>query len=100
MSTFILGAFLFLAKVLDNALSTTKTILIQRSRWMLASSAVVFSDFIYYWLTKRIVSADSDRAILIVSLAGGVGCALACILSEKLSRDRTYVNVIMSDILP
>ena len=71
MGTFILGAFLFLAKVLDNALSTTKTILIQRSRWLLAAVAVVLSNFIYYWLTKRIVSADNDRAILIVSLAGG-----------------------------
>ena len=69
MSTFILGAFLFLAKVLDNALSTTKTILIQRSQWMLAAVSVVLSDFIYYWLTKRIVSADNDWAILIVSLA-------------------------------
>ena len=35
-----LGA-LFLAKVLDNALSTTKTILIQRSRWVLAGIAVI-----------------------------------------------------------
>ena len=33
------------------------------------------------------------------SLAGGVGCALACLFSEKLSKDRTYVNVIMSDNL-
>jgi uncharacterized protein YebE (UPF0316 family) len=99
VSTFIVGAFLFLAKVLDNALSTTKTILIQRSRWMLAASAVVLSDFIYYWLTTRIVSVDNDRAILVVSLGGGVGCALTCVLSEKLSRDRTYVNVIMSDNL-
>ena len=63
MSTFILGAFLFLAKVLDNALSTTKTILIQRSRWMLAAVSVVLSDFIYYWLTKRIVSADNLEAM-------------------------------------
>ena len=42
-----LGA-LFLAKVLDNALSTTKTILIQRSRWVLAGIAVILSDFIYF----------------------------------------------------
>ena len=90
---------LFLAKVLDNALSTTKTILIQRSRWLLAGIAVVLSDFIYFWLTKRIVSGDNNWAILIVSLAGGVGCALACLFSEKLSKDRTYVNVIMSDNL-
>jgi hypothetical protein len=85
--------------VLDNALSTTKTILIQRSRWLLAGIAVVLSDFIYFWLTKRIVAAESDLAILIVALAGGVGCALACLVSEKMSKDRTYVNVIMSDNL-
>ena len=99
MGSLIYYAVLFLAKVLDNALSTTKTILIQRSRWLLAGIAVVLSDFIYFWLTKRIVSGDSNWAILIVSLAGGVGCALACLFSEKLSKDRTYVNVIMSDDL-
>ena len=27
-----------------------------------------------------------------------LGCALACLFSEKLSKDRTYVNVIMSEI--
>ena len=90
---------IFLAKVMDNALSTTKTILIQRSRWLLAGIAVVISDFIYFWITKRVVSADSYAAMIVVALAGGVGCALACILSDKLSKDRTYVNVIMSDNL-
>ena len=59
----------------------------------------MLSDFIYFWLTKRIVAAESDLAILIVALAGGVGCALACLVSDKMSKDRTYVNVIMSDNL-
>ena len=75
MGSLIYYGALFLAKVLDNALSTTKTILIQRSRWLLAGIAVVLSDFIYFWLTKRIVSGDNNWAILIVSLAGGVGYA-------------------------
>ena len=85
--------------VLDNALSTTKTILIQRSRWVLAGIAVILSDFIYFWITKRIVSADSMLALLVVAIAGGVGCSLACLVSDQLSKDRTYVNVIMSDNL-
>ena len=59
----------------------------------------MISDFIYFWVTKRVVSSDSMTAILVVSLAGGVGCAVACLLSDKLSKDRTYVNVIMSDEL-
>ena len=97
MHSMIYFGALFLAKVLDNALSTAKTILIQRSRWLMAGIAVSFSDFLYFWLTKRIVSAQSDLAIVIVALAGGVGCSLAMLLSEKLSKDRTYVHVIMSD---
>ena len=97
MSSILYMAFLFLAKVIDNAINTTKTIMIQRSRWVLAGIAVVLSDFIYFWITKRVVSSDSDLAILIVSLAGGVGCSLACLITDKLSKDRTYVNVVMSD---
>ena len=62
MGSLIYYAVLFLAKVLDNALSTTKTILIQRSRWLLAGIAVVLSDFIYFWLTKRIVSGDNNES--------------------------------------
>ena len=84
-----LGA-LFLANVLDNALSTTKTILIQRSRWVLAGIAVILSDFLYFWITKRIVSADSMLALAVVAAAGGVGCSLACLVSDKRSKDRTY----------
>ena len=90
---------LFIAKVVDNALNTTKTIMVQRSRWILAGVAVVLSDFIYFWITKRVVSADNELAMLVVAVAGGIGCSLACFVNEKLSKDRTYVNVIMSDDL-
>ena len=99
MCSLIYFAVLFLAKVFDNALSTTKTILIQRSRWLLAGVSVVLSDFIYFWLTKKVVAADNNWAILIVAIAGGVGCSIACLVSERVSKDRTYVNVIMSDNL-
>lgn len=99
MSSFFYFGSIFLAKVLDNALSTTKTILIQRSRWLIAGMTVIASDFIYFWITKRVVSADNNLTIAVVAVAGGVGCALACLVSDKLSKDRTYVNVIMSDDL-
>ena len=99
MSSIIYLAVLFAAKVADNALSTTKTIMVQRSRWILAGFAIILSDFIYFWITKRVVSAESELAMLVVSIAGGVGCSLACFVNEKLSKDRTYVNVIRSHAL-
>lgn len=97
MSSIIYLLVLFVAKVADNALSTTKTIMVQRSRWILAGFAVILSDFIYFWITKRVVSAENEIAMLVVAVAGGVGCSLACLVNEKMSKDRTYVNVIMSD---
>ncbi len=97
MATLLYLGLLFLAKVLDNALGTAKAILIQRGRGILAGVALVISNFIYYSVTKSIVSADSDLAILVVSIASGIGCCLAIAVNSKLSKDRTYVNVIMSD---
>ena len=95
----IFFAILIVAKVIDNALSTAKTILIQRSRWIIAGVIVMLSDVIYFWVTKNIVSAESNLMIVIVSIAGGIGCSLACFMGERFSKSRTYVNVIMSDNL-
>lgn len=88
---------LFLAKMLDNALSTTKTILIQRNRCILAGMALALSSYIYFVIARNIVNADGDLAIIVVSIASGVGCSLAMLFSNRFSKDRTFVNVIMSD---
>jgi len=90
-------AVLFAAKVLDNTLSTAKTILIQRNRCILAGISLAASNFIYYWITKLIVTSDGVLAILIVSLASGVGCCLAVAVNNRLSKEKAYVNVVMSD---
>lgn len=99
MHSIIYLGILFIAKVIDNAINTTKTIMIQRSRWVLAGIAVILSDFIYFWIMRNVVTSDNMLTMLIVAVAGGVGCSLACFMNDKLSKDRTYVNVIMSDNL-
>jgi len=88
---------LFFAKVLDNTLGTAKTIFVQRNRCVLAGVALGLSNFIYLSITKNIVTSDSSLALVVVSIASGVGCCLAVALSNRFSKDRTYVNVIMSD---
>lgn len=90
---------LFFAKVLDNTLGTAKTILVQRNRCVLAGVALGLSNFIYLSITKDIVTSDSSLALVVVSVASGVGCCLAVALSNRFSKDKTYINVIMSDNL-
>ncbi len=84
---------LFFAKVLDNTLGTAKTILVQRNRCVLAGVALGLSNFIYLSITKDIVTSDSSLALATVSIASGVGCCLAVALSNRFSKDKTYVNV-------
>ena len=56
-------------------------------------------NYIYFCITRNIVTTDSDLAIIVVSIASGVGCCLAMALNNKFSKERTFVNVIMSDDL-
>lgn len=97
MTTILYFAVLFFAKVIDNMLGTAKTILVQRNRSILAGLSLGLSNFIYLSITKNIVSADGSLALVIVSVASGIGCCLAIMVSNRFSKDKTYVNVIMSD---
>lgn len=88
---------LFIAKVLDNGLNTAKTILIQRNRCLLAGLSVMLSSYLYFFVVKDVVAAESNFAMIIVSIASGVGCCLAVFVSNRFSKEKTYINVIMSD---
>ena len=97
MTIWLYLAILFVAKVLDNALGTVKIILVQRNRCILAGICLALSNFIYFCITKDIVTTGSTTALVVVSIASGVGCCLAVMFSNRFSKDKTYVNVIMSD---
>jgi len=97
ISNIITLIILFLAKTADNMLTTGKTILVQRNRPILASLAVIASQIIFYKLIDSIGSSDNDLALYVVSIASGVGTFLALKLGSRFSKERTYVNVILSD---
>ena len=89
--------FLGFLKLIDTLLGTAKTISVQRNKGMLAGIALGLSNFIYLCITKNIVTSDNIWSLVVVSVASGLGCALAVKLSNHFSKDKTYVNVIFSD---
>lgn len=97
MTPWIYLMVLFVAKVFDDALGTAKTIFIQRNKSILAGVVLSLSNFIYLSITKNVITADSTLALAVVAIASGVGCCLAVAFNNKFSKERTYVNVIMSD---
>jgi hypothetical protein len=86
-------AILFFAKLVDNALSTTKTILIQKNKWVLASIVLAVSNAIYFKIAKSIISDESDLALYIVAVASGVGCGLAMLINNRFSKERTFLTL-------
>lgn len=88
---------LFGLKAADNLLSTGKQILIQRHRPILAALSVVLSQIIFYRLIDKVSAYNGDLALYIVAIASGVGTFLAVKISDKFSKERTFVNVILSD---
>lgn len=89
--------FLFVAKVIDKILSTTKTICIQNNKGLLAGLSIGLSDLIYLVVIKAVVVADGMVPTLITALAGAVGCWLTVQLNNHFSKDQLYINVLLSD---
>lgn len=88
---------LFVVKVIDNILGTSKTILVQKNKGVLAAVTVVVSQIIFYKLIDAVSSSESDLTMYVVSVASGVGTYLAVKLNDRFSKERTFVNVILSD---
>ena len=63
-------------KVFDNIIGTSKTLLIQKNKSILASITVIVSQIIFYKLIN-VVSNDGEYMIYIVALASGLGTYLA-----------------------
>ena len=98
MFLFLVNLFvIFIVKVIDNILGTSKTILIQKNKGFLAAITVVISQIIFYELIDAVSSSDSNLTMYVIAVASGFGTYLAVKLNDKFSKERTFVNVILSD---
>lgn len=88
---------IFVAKVADNMLSTAKTLFLQRGRCLLAGLSITLSNFVAYMITVAIVNSNGYVVMAIASIASGVGCCLAIGINDRLSKDRLFINIFMSD---
>ena len=95
MNFFIPTFAVSFVKIIDNILSTGKAILIQRNKAVLAGIFVAVSQIIFYKLIN--VAQNGKYMIYVISVASGVGTYLAIFISNKFSKERLYVNVLLSD---
>ena len=87
---------LFLIKVLDNVISTAKSIATYQEKKILSSILVVISQLIFYLVISQVISDSTILSIVIVSVASGIGNLLAFIANEKIKKDTKWVFIITS----
>lgn len=90
MELFILG----LIKVIDNVISTAKSITTYQNKKVITSILVIISQFLFYSVIKSVVSDDSLLSIIIVCICSGIGTYLAMLFNEKFKKDITYTNIL------
>lgn len=88
---------LFIIKIIDNVIQTGKTILVQKGKGVLAALTVIVSQVIFYKLIDAVSKSGDNITIYVIAIGSGFGTYLAIKINEKISKERTYVNVIMSD---
>ena len=86
-----------MVKVIDNIVSTEKTILTQKNKALAASILVIIAQFMFYFIIKEVVADSNIVSIIVVSVASGIGSYIAFYMNKKLSKDMVYINIITSN---
>ena len=87
MKEFIINlVIIFIVKVIDNILGTSKTILIQKNKSFIASIMVIISQIIFYKLINVVDSNNGELMIYVIAVASGIGTLLALYISNRFSK--------------
>lgn len=83
-----------LIKVLDNIITTAKSITTYQNKRILTSILVVISQFMFYFVIKSVVEDSSLLSISTVCICSGIGTYIAMLISDKTQKDSTYTNIL------
>ena len=86
-----------IVKVVDNIVSTEKTILTQKNKALAASILVVLSQFMFYFVITEVVADNNIISITVVSIASGLGSYIAFYINKKFSKDTVYINIVTAN---
>lgn len=90
LSVILLGVI----KVLDNVISTAKSITTYQNKKLLTSFLVIISQFMFYFIVKSIVSDGSTLSTIIVCICSGVGTYVAMAINDKTKKDVLFTNIL------
>ena len=88
---------LALTKIVDNLITTEKSILVRNNKAVAASILVMISEFMFIFIIKKLVSDSNTASAIVVSVAAGIGSYLAFCINNKFSKETVYINIVTSN---
>lgn len=86
--------FLAVIKIIDNIITTAKSITTYQNKKIITSLLVVISQFMFYLVIKSLVTDDSIINTLVVCICSGIGTYIAMVVNDKMKKDLTYTNIL------
>lgn len=87
---------LAIVKALDNVILAFKSIATYKEKKILSSILVVISQLIFYLVIDKVISDNSLKSIVIVSIASGLGNYIAFEVNSKLKKDTKWTFILTS----
>lgn len=87
---------LAIIKILDNIITTAKSIATYKEQKIVSSVLVVISQLIFYLVISQVIEDNTILAILIVSISSGIGNYIAFAINNKFKKDSKWSLVITS----
>ena len=84
-------------KVIDNIVTTEKSLLTHQNKAVAASILVAVSQFLFYLLIKEVVADSNIISIIVVSIASGIGSYIAFCINNKFSKETVWINIVTSN---
>lgn len=89
----------FMLKLVDNVLSTLKTIFIQKEKYILGALSNAFSTLFYLIAIVQVAKSNDIFSIIAMCVATFLGTLIPGILVKKSERDRLYIYEITTSNL-
>jgi uncharacterized protein YebE (UPF0316 family) len=83
--------------VIDNIVTTEKSLLTHQNKALAASILVAVSQFLFYVLIKEVVADSNLISMIVVSVASGIGSYIAFGINNKFSKETVYINIVTSN---
>lgn len=90
MDTLILG----IIKVIDNVITTAKSITTYQNKKITTSLLVIISQFLFYSVIQSVVENNSALTTWTVCICSGLGTYIAMCINDKFKRDSMYTNIL------